>query len=1019
MRSFLQFIVKYPLAIVLVVALMALTGIYAAMHMSVDLFPNLEVPVVKVVTHYPAAAPEDLELLITRPIEDEMRTISGVKRVASVSAQGISQVTVEFTWGMSVNAARQAVEAKLGRVGGALPGGVLPRLESIGTTLQEVAGYVIYGPADQIALRNAVAHDVVSRLMSVDGVSSVDVLGGDRRAFIVRVRTEALARLRLTVGNIVEALRQSNLTSVSGYLDRSGREYLIRGDGRLNTLDDVRSVPVKTAGDESVLLGSVAEVSEGHAPKHYAVRGNGVPAVALVVHKQPGASTVKVVRGVEAAMADLRRLLPSGTHVAKYYDQSEIISEAWNEIIRDLALGTVLAVLVLYFFLGSMRPTAIVAITIPITLLATVAFMGLFGLSLNVITMTALALAIGMLVDGAVVVAENIHRHRLETRDEVRASIDGALQIAGPNASGVFTTVAAFIPLLLVTGLASLFLKPFGLTISTALIISLVLSQTLVPTLFSRMRATLPRSGFPGAKVLGALNAALQGTLRFSFRHRAVTLTIGVLFLCLAGLAAFLGKVALLPPIDEGAMLIEYVMPPGTSLSESNRVGEELVRIALADPDVADVYRRTGSPEIGYQIEGVNMGEMTMKLSPKAKRQRSLDEIMDSLKAAYSKIQGVAFLYHQPTQEKIDESFSGLPAVFGVTVYGTDLETLTSLAGEVEDVMARDPAVTNIVNNTKVKAPQLTVRLDYPKLAQHGVSAQDVLATLQAARFGVEATQIVRQKETVTVLVTTGAAKAQDVSSIETLPVATAQGAIIPLNRVADITVSHLPASITRLNGQREITLLAELNGSIGAAISRLREAFRTITLPADYSIDFTGQYKVLAQTVSEMIYAIMAALVLIFIIMAMQFRSWLQPLIILITVPVSLVGAIIALAVTRQGLNVSVAMGVVTLIGISVNNAIVLLDYANKSTTSGTVEDALLSAVSVRLRPVLLTSLTTIAALLPAAIGMSVGSKVFQSFAVTVIGGLISGTLGTLIIVPTLVVTLPHRSSRAGTMDS
>jgi len=993
------------------VIFMALAGIYSARQMSVDLFPNLDIPVVNIITHYAGASPEDMELLVSRPIENEMRSISGVKRVASTSIQGISQVTAEFNWGTTIRDARQLVQARLARLEGRLPAGLTPRLENIGTTLQEVCGYVIYGGGDMVTLRNIVRHDLGGRLMGVDGVSSVEVLGGDQRAFYVVIEPEVLIRLHLTVDDIVSTLKLHNMSAVTGYLDQSGREYLIRGDARLKTIEDIRALPVRNDGTKPVLLGDVADVFEGRAPKHYTVHGDAVRAVALIVRKQPGASTIRVVRGVDEALPKLKNLLPAGAHIKKFYDQSEIIKESQNEIVNDLAIGALLAVLVLYFFLGSIRPTLIVALTIPITFLATLAIMKWLGMSLNVITMTALTLAIGMIVDDAIVVAENIFRHAKSTTKADEASIEGAVEIAGPDASGTFTTVVAFLPLVLMTGLAALFMRPFGLTISAALLVSLFLSLTLVPTLFSRQKGrSFIKNDFPGARLLAPLDTALQAVLRFSFRRKRLVLIVAFLTLGPAGLTVFLGRASFLPPIDEGAILIEYVMPPGTSLKESNRIGDNLDRIALADKDVSCVYRRTGSPGSGYQIEGVNKGELLIKLKSKGERTRSVEEIMRPLKEAYSKLNGVVFLYHQPTQEKIDESFSGLPALFGVTIYGTDMNTLIALADKVETVLVKEPGVSNVVNNTKVKVPQIDVRINYPSLAQYGVDVATVLSTLESARFGHEATRIIRQKEDVPVLVRMDVSEPFDIERIKQLPIETDLGEWLPLERVAEVRVSHAPSAITRLNGQRQVTLLAEVEGNILSVVKDLQPQFQSLDLPEGYSIDFTGQYHVLIETAIDLALAVLAAMVMIYLIMAMQFGSWLQPLIILVTVPLSLVGALIGLFLTRQGIDVSVGMGTLTLVGIAVNNAIVLIDFANTERASGkNITDALLSAASVRLRPILLTTLTTIAALLPTAIGTTVGSRIFQPFAVTVISGLVGGVVATLIIIPTIALGVPH----------
>ncbi len=1014
MRSFLGFIIKNPMASVIVLVMTVFAGIYSAGHMPVDLFPGINVPVVNIISHYPGAAPADMELLVSRPVEDEMRSITGVKRVVSTSVQGVSLVSVEFSSGTGIRDARQVAQARLARLRSVLPAAVTPSIESIGTTLQEVSGYVIYGAGDPVTLRNIVNRDIAGRLRSVEGVSSIAVLGGDRRAYYVTLRPESLRKSDISILEVVSLLKKNNVSAVAGFLNRSGREYLIRGDARLKTMDDIRAILLKK--DEAgrpVLLGDVAKISEGRRPRHYIVRGDGLPAVALIVRKQRGASTARVVSAVDDAMGELENILPPGSIIKKFYDQSEIISESRHEIIQNLIVGAALAVVVLYFFLGSLSATLIVAGTIPITLLATVALMRILGLTFNIITMTALTLAIGMIVDDAIVVAENIFRHNKIDKEPAQASITGAAEICGPDASGTFTTVAAFLPLVMVTGIAAIFLRPFALTIGSALLVSLIISLTLVPLFFGHIKgASVQRSGFIGERFLGFVQGILHRVLSFSFRHRKAVIVLCLMTLGLSGLTLLLGRASLLPPIDEGAVLIEYIMPPGSSLLESNRMGEALDRVAMADPDVSTVYRRTGSPEVGYQVEGVNRGELFIKLRPRSSRSRSVAEITASIKRSYSTMSGLVFLYHQPTQEKIDESFSGLPALFGVTIYGTDMDTLTGLAGEVEGILTKDPAIGNVINNTKVRTQEVDVRLDRAALAKYAVEPADVLTTLQATRLGVEATRIIKQKGDVAVMVRLEAGDMRDPEHIRQLPIGGKSG--LPLGRVAHIIVRPSPASITRLNGRREITLIAEVSGNFSTVIKGLRSRFDEIQLPAGYSIEFAGQYQVLMKTALEMAFTLMAAIAIIYLIMVMQFHALLQPLVILLTIPLSFIGALIALFITGQGVDISVAMGAVTLAGIAVNNAIVLMDYANRERTSGKGNfEALASAVSVRLRPILLTTFTTIAALLPAAIGTTTGSRIFGPFAITVIGGLISGVAATLVVVPTLASMLPSREKQ------
>jgi CzcA family heavy metal efflux pump len=1005
MRRLLQVIIANPIAVVLLVAIAALGGVFALLHLPVGLFPGLDVPVVNVISHYPAAAAEDMELLIARPIEDRIGSIPGVRRVASTSIEGVSQVTAEFEWGTRLTDARQLVQAELSALQDRLPAGVSPRLESIGTTLQEVAGYVVHGGGSPIDLRATVQVDLASRLMGVEGVSRVEVLGGGEPAFIVRLHQDALAREHLTIGDVAAALAQHNLAVAADFIDRGSREYLIRGDSRLQTIADIQAVPVVTVGTQSVLLGDIASVQSGQAPLHYQVHGNGVTAVAFIVSKQPAASTMDVVRGIDRELAQLKTLLPPGAQVRKFYDQADIISEARDSLFHDLVVGAVLVAAVLFFFSGTIRATLIVAATIPITLLATLAMMQALGQTLNVITLSALTLAVGLVVDDAIVVAESIIRHLQSDQDRPAASLTGAAEIAGPDACGTFTTVAAFAPLLFLGGIAGLFVRPFGLVISVALVASLVMSLTFVPMMFGWAGSGRRRA--IGARPLAWLDRAVQRVLGVAFAHRRATILLGMLSLGLGGLAAWLGPISVLPPIDEGAILIEYVMPPGTSLRESDRIGNILEREALAQTDVETVYRRTGSPERGFQIEGVNRGELTIKLTPRSVRKRTVGQVMDSLRNDYGRIPGVVFLYHQPTQEKMDESLSGLPAMFGVTIFGTDMNELVSLAAQAEKVMAEDPAVANIVNNTKIKSPQIIVRPEPVSLALYGLSPSDVFETIQAARSGVQATTIVRQRQQVQVLVKTHSPPEVTLDWLERLAVPTPSGETIPLSQVANIRVVHLPAAVTRLNGHREVTILAEVNGGIPAAVDRLRQKFSAIQLPSGYSIAFTGQYQVMERTIRDFVLVGLAAAVLIYLIMAIQFRSWLQPLIILVTIPVALMGAIVLLAITRVGLDVSVGMGALTLGGIAVNNAIVLLDYANRQVAAGeAMPDALRSAASVRLRPILMTAATTVFALIPVALNPAVGSRIFQPFAVTVIGGLLSATVATLILVPVLAVS-------------
>ena len=1005
LNRIIHIFIQRPLLLGLGLIVILLAGIQGWQRMPVDLLPDLDVPVVNIITHLPGASPQDVELLITRPLESAMQGISGVYRVSSTSAQGISQISVQFDWGTAINDARQMVQARLGQVSASLPSGVSPRLEQIGTTLQEVAGYTITAPSDPAALLTAVRVHLLPRLTQVQGVSLIDLLGGAQRAFVVKIKPQALMRVHLQLSDISTAIKAANQVDVAGFAADGGREWVVRADGRIRSLDDLRHIAIRVSTTTAamahpVLLGDIASISEGRAPKHYTIHGDGKPAVALLVRKQPGANGLDVVQAVDAELARLQTQLPAAAHIQKFYDQSEIIMRAKSEIEQDVWMGAALVVLVLYLFLGSIRPTLVVALTIPATLLATLAIMQVLGLSLNIVTMTALALAIGMIVDDGIIVAENIARHGHD-KTPAQAALHGAMEIAGPDTSGTMTTIAAFLPLLLIGGIAALFMRPFGWTVSAALLMSLVLSLILVPSLSASHWFAACAAEPAWVQRARMLTVSLFVK---SLQHRPAIFITALLMVAAAITLAATGRASLLPPMDEGSILVEYIMPPGTSLQESNRIGNQLEQMMLKNPDVSTVYRRTGSPLVGYQIEGPHRGEIMMKLKPLSERSRSADEIMDGFRHLSADFPAMSFLFHHPTQEKMDESFSGLPALFGVTIYGDHEDMLMKLGQRVEKLLHDEADISNVINNTSIRSNQLTVRPRPQWMAQYGLQSADIRQALRAAGLGVQATSVIRAQESIPVLLRWQNEATRRPEMVGALPIPTPDGGWVPLRRVADISTAAIAASITRLNGQRQITLLAEAEGNLIAVARSVQSKLDQMQLPAGYSARVSGQYPILMQTLSEFALTTLAAIALIYLIMVLQFGSWRQPLAILAVIPLALAGGLIAVAVSGHGIDASIGMGALTIIGIAVNNGIVLVDYANRQMHAGVAaRHAWQQAVRIRLRPVLMTTATTAASLLPITLGIGGASEIFQPFSLMVIGGLVAGIAATLLVLPLL----------------
>lgn len=1002
MKALISRLVARPMIVVLVLLLASIMGVYGAAHMGVDLFPNLDVPVVQVIVHVPGGAPEDLERSVTRPVEDVLRGAPGIERVASTTMQGVIVITAQFAWGTRVPDARQIVLGRLGQVASQLPAGAVPRLEHIGTTLEEVGGWAIWGGGDPVELGPIVRRDLVARLMSVPGVSLVDVIGGERRAFWIDLEAERLAALGLSLSDIEDAVRRTHGSEIAGFVEEGSEDVVLRSDSRILSLKALSGVPIRLPSGESTTLGRIGSVREGRAPRHSEVRAEGVPAMAIFVRKQPSASTIAVGRAVEAELAAAKAMLPPGTRIGKFYDQSEVLVQARRAILHDLVAGTILAVLVLWFFLGSMRPTVAVALTIPLSMLATLAVLWMMGQSLNVITMAALTLAIGMIVDDAIVVTENIHRRRDLGAGAREAAVEGTAEIAAADASGTMTTMTAFLPLVMVGGLASVFLRPFGLTVSAALLISLLLSLSMVPVMLAREK----EAGFaaaPAALRLGMLRSRLDRIIRRCQAHRVMVLLVSLVL----GLGMFAslgirhGEIALLPPVDEGALLVEYIMPPGVSLEESLRIGQELGRRAKKLPGVGLVEERVGAPEGGASVEGINRGELRIKLEPMESGRPSADELLKRLDRACADIPGVILMLHQPTQERMDEAFSGLPAVFGITIFGPELEKLEEISTGVEKILKADPSMANIVNNFRFHRPQLDFLIDGDRCAALGVDPEDARKSLAAASWGDEILRVLSPREQVPILARIpGFGSGLD--SLSRLPVPAAEGAVVPLSSLGELKRHRVASEINRLNGQRQLTITAEVEGNLLSVARKIDAELRKLEMPTGYSATVTGQYRVLLQMGGELLFVLLAAALLILGIMSLEFGSLRQAAWILAIVPAGLSGGALGLALTGAGLNIAVAAGMLTLLGIGVNNGIVLIDFANRRVAEGMESAAALrEAAGVRLRPILATSLTTIAGLLPAALGLGSGQHVFQPFAITVIFGLTLGTLATLIVLP------------------
>jgi len=996
-------LLKSPIAVLLGVVLLGLGGLASVRGLPVDLFPRLDYPLINIITHYPAGTAEDIEQLVTRPIENAMLGLTHLRRVRSLSAPGFSQVTVEFAWGLDVLQARQLVSSRLGAV--SLPAGIRPELENIGTSLAMLSTYTLSG-GDPIALRNWARYRLAPRLAALPGVAQVQVMGGAGAAWRIDVDPLMLLRHHLSTQQIATALRAANVLATGGFLESHSRDLLVRTEGRLLHIEDLKQVTVAHGPDgRPVRLRDVATVYVGAKPQRYVISSNRQPAVAFTIQKQPGASTLEVSRAVDAQLQEIK--LPGGVRLEKFYDQAGIIALAYRNLRDNLLMGAALAIAAVFLVLGRNRASLVIAATFPLVALATFAAMGLFGLGLNLMTLGALTVAIGLIDDDAIVVLENIDRHRGLGRPPVQAAIIGTREILGADVAGTLTVLAAFVPLVLITGLAGRLFQPFGLTFALVLLFSLLLSLTLIP--LAAARWTSPINQKPAGDTLGAryIHWAGDWNLRLLdhlLRHRGKTIAVTVLlFIGSLALLAF-NPARLLPLLDEDSLLLSYGLAPGSSLAESNRVGDDLERRLLALPGVKSVFRRSGSPGSSFYIEKPNEGELVVRLDrAQAPDTLAVKAMLDALLAATP---GVIGRVNEPTTEKLDESFSGLPALFGITLYGNALKPLYDAAARVETAARKVPGVANVINNTKVPVDQLRVRLDRTALARFDVTAKAAAQAVRLAMQGEVVGQVILDQRPVELFLRYANNRRQDRADLRQVLVPNAQGRPIPLGRLARIESLASYPQIEHQHGLRSLTLTAGIDGNPLAVIRRLEAAIAALGLSEDIQWSYTGEYGELLHTGGQLLWVLLASALLVYGIIAVQLGNLLDPAVVLVKLPLDFMGAALALFLTRQQLDLTVAIGFITLIGIATNNGIMLLTFTRNFRHRGLdAVNAVREAVRMRTRPMLLTHLTTLLALIPAALGLGRGPQLLQPLGVMLFGGLTAGTLLTLNLLPVIYV--------------
>jgi cobalt-zinc-cadmium resistance protein CzcA len=978
-----------------------------------DVFPDLATPVFSIFVQNPAMGAEELETGVAVPLEVALAGLPEVRRIRSTSQAGVAQVRVEFEPDADYYLSRQLVTERVNQAARDLPPGTgAPLVSSLTGRLNEVMELVIEaapGTAGLMELRDLADFEVRNRLLGVPGVAAVEVLGGHLRQFQVQLDPERMAALGITLKEVLTAVRESNENAAGGFVAQGSIEWTVRAVGRAANVGDLRSTVVTVRENTPVLLGEVAEVREAPAIRRGMAHGLGSEIVSLRVTKQFGADTVTVSRGVHAAVADLARSLPPGVKARVLYDQAELVSSALGGVGRAVLLGALLVVAVLFLLLGNLRAALLVTLTLPLSIALSGLVLKPAGIGLNTLTLGGLAIAVGLLVDAAIILTENVY-HRLTTatgaagsRPRREVALAAAIEVGRPIAFATLIVIAVFTPLFAMSGIEGRMYRPLAAAVVAAMAASLALALTLVPVL----AGTFLRPARPGRQedvaLIRRIKSIYAPVLDFCMRHAGTVrlLTLAVTLPALL-LALRIGS-DFMPRLDEGALLLQTLLPPEASLDEVDRRNHQVEDVLRRFPEVKEVVRRTGRAERTEDPMPHVLSDVLVILKPD--RSGPLDDLEERMRERLAKVPGVAVLFTTPLGMRIDEGLGGTPADLQVRIYGPDLERLSGLAAKARDLMQPVPGIADLRAETLTGLPQVRITVDREAVARVGLTPGAVIDALRVGLAGEEVSQVWVGQRRFDLVVRLDDRRRADLAALSSLLIDGRDGTRIPLGQLTRIEQSFGPAAIQREAGSRRVAVEASVAGrDLGGTAAEVRQRLtKGLDLPTGYYFDIGGRIENQARALRSLGLAIAVALLAVLVLLYLALGSFAETFVILATLPDAFVGGILALWLAGETWNVSSLVGLIGLFGIAVQNGLVLVSQTRTLLAEGRpFGEALREASIGRVRPKLMTAGTAILGLLPLLVLRLHGSEIERPLAVVMIGGLVTSTLFTLLALPT-----------------
>ena len=1014
LNKIIKFSLDNKLLILLAAVILIVAGTYTTQKMDVDVFPDLTAPTVVVMTDAHGMAAEEVERLVTFPIETAVNGATNVRRVRSASLQGSSFVWVEFDWGMDVFRARQIVSEKMVTITGSLPEGVTPVLAPQSSVMGEILFIGLQADSTSMMELRTLAEWVVKpAILATGGVSQVTIIGGDYKQYQILADPIRMATYGVTMDELEAVGRTMSDNSTGSVIRDYGNEYALRGIARTNDLEELGQTFVKSLNGKPIRVSDVADVVIGSAIKMGYASSNAERAVILSVSKQPNINTLNVTKNIEKNLEDIKKSLPKDVVMdTKIFRQADFIEASVSNVGSALIEGAIFVIVILFLFLGSFRTTLISIIAIPLSLLGTVIVLHLLGMNINTMTLGGMCIAIGSLVDDAIVDVENVYKrlrenHRLpkgERKSAFNVVFEASSEIRSSIVNATFIIIVTFIPLFFLTGMEGRMLKPLGIAYIVSLSMSLVVAMTITPLLCKMLLSgnKYLSKNEKDSWVATKLGAVYNRSLQWALNHKRMVLypTI-LLFLIAVGVIFTMGR-SFLPDFNEGSLTISAIAKPGVSLDESHRLGNLIETELLSIPEVNTTSRRTGRGELDEHSQSTNSAEIDVNFTL---TDRSKDEFMADVRAKLAAIPGIATTVGQPLGHRIDHMLSGTRASIAIKLFGTDLSRMYMMGNRIKTSISGIEGLVDVNVEQQTETPQLQIRAKRDMLAQYGISIEQFNKFVELAFSGEKLSEIYEGQRSFDLVLKLNDDYTGSVDKVKAALIDTEDGGKVPLEEVAEIVSVGGPNSISRENVQRKMVVSANISGrDLESVVNDIKANIeRDIELPEGYRIEYGGQFENAEAATRTLVLAFIAAVVVIFLLLYIEFKNTALSGIILLNLPLALIGGVFAIFVTSKIMSIPAIIGFITLFGIATRNGILLIsNYQHRIGSNASLREIVVKGSLDRLNPILMTALTAALALIPMIInGDKSGNEIQSPMAVVVLGGLITSTLLNIYVIP------------------